>query len=690
MTGLIGKSFAGLRVERSLGRGAVGEVFEVLEVATRRRLALKLLSSGPQANSVALDRFKREGLALAALSHPNVLQVHSVGSWRGHPYVVTELLTGGDLDGLVREGRLSLERALTLLEGIAAGVAAIHSAGYVHRDLKPANVLLSRDGRVKVADFGLAYDLDGASLTKTGHMLGTPAYMAPEVLGGERARDARVDVYSLGILGYELLTGVIPHEYTSFVAFALRRSRGGACDPRQDDPSVPEGIARVIRMATEPDPSARPPHAGEFLRLLRAAREAPPGGERARKRWRSLWAGLTLIVTVCVAGLVIAGPLRARPAGEETTEVATPKPRARASQSASPGGGSTPTNPPKNWRLNEISRVTVRETTALGDSWRFCSAVVRGDRIYALAETEGVECRLVCYDLDLAEVWSAPCGVQGEVEVAAWSRGRLALATGAGVARVDLDSRRAQVSPLTQEVATSLHWDGEERLLVGTREGGVLVVEEAGSVRELGRLDEPVVQLAPGAAGTINIVAGTNRGALGGYVPLQWSSGQASQLLSDRFFGVPLSLHTCASSSLAIGTSDRELFLVSTVGPHTKRRPLTDPLASKRSTTEFIDSYELDPRGPTLPAHGGPVHAVSSAAEFLFSAARVGQPLQTRVAQALQTGELHVWCLESGDLLARLDLPGAVNTLDAMERAGGVLVVVSQVYMLQLLRWGPR
>lgn len=256
----------------------MGEVYEVTEEATGRHLALKLIGEGALPSATDVERFKRERESLGAVNHPNVLRVHAAGSWRGRPYLLTELLTGGDLASLLDRGGLDRERALVLFEQVVAGVAALHAAGITHRDIKPSNLLLTEDDRVKVADLGLAVENDSGrleALTQTHAMIGTPAYMSPEALRGKRIREASTDVYALGILGYEMLTGKIPHQAEHFASFMVQRSRSGPCDPRSEDPSIEAHVADAIRQATHPDLAQRYPDARALLRGLRATPPAP-------------------------------------------------------------------------------------------------------------------------------------------------------------------------------------------------------------------------------------------------------------------------------------------------------------------------------------------------------------------------------------------------------------------------------
>ncbi|MCW8141252.1 MAG: serine/threonine protein kinase, partial [Planctomycetota bacterium] len=241
------------RLLRRLGAGASGCVFEAEDPAAGRRVALKLLIAGA-IQPDTLERFRREREALARVDHPHVLRVHAAGSWQGRPYLVTELLPGRTLSAVLGAGPVGLEAATRYALEVAEGLGALHAAGLIHRDIKPANVLLDEAGACKVADLGLAFCEGDRALTATGTLLGTPTYMSPEALAGKVVRDPSADVYSLGVLFYELLTGRPPHEGHNVFALAHARLEEPAPDPRVHAPGLPRGVAAVCRQALDVDP----------------------------------------------------------------------------------------------------------------------------------------------------------------------------------------------------------------------------------------------------------------------------------------------------------------------------------------------------------------------------------------------------------------------------------------------------
>ncbi|MFW6175736.1 MAG: serine/threonine-protein kinase, partial [Acidobacteriota bacterium] len=199
-------------VEEEIARGGMGHVYRARDVRLDRRVALKFLARSPASEAPAEEasrRFLEEARTASALDHPNVCTIHDVGAWRGRTFLAMTYYPGRTLQDRLAEGPLPVDEAVHVAVQVARGLAAAHAEGIVHRDVKPGNVLLSEGGPVKVLDFGLASHPGRRRLTRTGLALGTPGFMAPEQLRGERASPA-TDVWAVGVLLYEMLAGRHP------------------------------------------------------------------------------------------------------------------------------------------------------------------------------------------------------------------------------------------------------------------------------------------------------------------------------------------------------------------------------------------------------------------------------------------------------------------------------------------------
>jgi eukaryotic-like serine/threonine-protein kinase len=258
------------RLEERLARGGMSTVYAATDLRLDRTVAVKVMAEHLAHDPAFVDRFTREARATAMLSHVNVVSVSDQGSDQGLVYLVMELVRGRTLRDLLQaRGRLTVGEAFAVLEPVLAGLTAAHRAGIAHRDVKPENVLISTDGQVKVADFGLARAVAGTGQTSHtgGVLIGTVAYLSPEQL--ERGRsDARSDVYAAGILFYELLTGHPPYAGDSALAVAYQHVHHDVPAPSSEAPGVPWQVDELVARTTRRDPAARPLDAGAFLAEL--------------------------------------------------------------------------------------------------------------------------------------------------------------------------------------------------------------------------------------------------------------------------------------------------------------------------------------------------------------------------------------------------------------------------------------
>lgn len=248
------------RLESRIATGGMGEVWRARDTVLDRPVAVKLLRPEYAGQPETLARFRAEARHAGAVSHPNIAQVYDYGEAAPPhpPFLVMELVDGPSLAGELTHGPVHPARAMDVLAQAAAGLAAAHAAGVVHRDIKPGNLLLGPDGTVKISDFGIAHAADSAPLTRTGLLIGTAAYLAPERAAGRQA-SAASDLYSLGVVGYECLSGSPPFQGPPLEVAAAHQQ--GKLPPLP--PAVPPPAAAVITRLTARDPADRPASAAE-------------------------------------------------------------------------------------------------------------------------------------------------------------------------------------------------------------------------------------------------------------------------------------------------------------------------------------------------------------------------------------------------------------------------------------------
>jgi hypothetical protein len=277
----------GYEIGELLGRGGMGLVFQARQKALKRTVALKLIVSGAHAGAVERARFRTEAEAAARLDHPGIVQIYEVGEQAGCPYLALEYVSGGNLAERLDGAPMAPRRAAQLLLDLARAVQHAHEQGIVHRDLKPANVLLTETGAAKIGDFGLAKLLDvEEGHTQTGTVLGSPSYMAPEQAEGKvRAIGPATDVYALGAILYEMLTGRPPFLGASFLETIDQVRTHEPAPPQTLQPKVPADLATISLKCLEKDPQERYPSAAALAHDL----DLFLRGEAVAVRKSSLW-----------------------------------------------------------------------------------------------------------------------------------------------------------------------------------------------------------------------------------------------------------------------------------------------------------------------------------------------------------------------------------------------------------------
>jgi serine/threonine-protein kinase len=354
------------RLEEQIGSGGMSTVYRAFDEVLERSVAIKVMHASIAEDGIQLERFRREARTAAKLSHPHVVTVIDAGEDDGHPFIVLEYVEGETLKDRIRRcGPLPVAEAVAYAIEVGRALTAAHGERLVHRDVKPQNVLIDPEGRAKVTDFGISMSLDQVGLTATGRVLGTTDYVSPEQALGEAVTE-QSDVYSLGVVLFEMLTGHVPFRAESQVGVAMKHVREPLPDVQRERPEISAALAAVVEHATAKQTANRFPTVEHMLAdleqalAIEVARGGHPTGEATsviralpRKsaaivpaRWRSprLWAAMLALATIAAAMVIVALALRTQ---EDKRTVAGPPPPAKpaanvelsAAQDFDPGGG---------------------------------------------------------------------------------------------------------------------------------------------------------------------------------------------------------------------------------------------------------------------------------------------------------------------------------------------------------------
>jgi len=381
MTDILGR----YRLERRLGLGGMSTVHEALDLRLQRPVAVKLLADHLADDATFVSRFQREALSAARLVHPNIVQVFDSGldPETGQHFIVMEYVAGPSMAEVLRDrGYLAVPEAVDIVGQACQGLDYAHRQGVVHRDVKPGNLLRSPDGVIKLADFGIAKAAEQSSITQVGSVLGTAAYLAPEQAQGDPATP-QSDLYSLGVVTYQLLAGRLPYEADSLSELVLRQQQGSPTPLDQLNGEVPHTLSEAVQVALAMQPGGRYPSARAMGEALQDAAKgiAPPTGLLGETfEWET---SPTSVVSRTEA-------TRAVPAAGDVRRL-EPVPARRPPRTAPPGGRE-PSRPAARSRRSPLRALTILLILVL------LGAGIAVAAIATTGNTRSVQLRQVVYD----------------------------------------------------------------------------------------------------------------------------------------------------------------------------------------------------------------------------------------------------------------------------------------------------
>jgi serine/threonine protein kinase len=273
-----GTVVAGYRTDGVLGEGGMGVVYEATQLSLDRKVALKIVATGLSADAAFRARFRREGLIQARVEHPNIVTVYEAGEDKGLLFLAMRLVRGASLNDIMRSGALDAPRTLRILHAVAGALDSAHDAGLIHRDVKPHNILVGARDYPYLADFGITKAVNDTGLTRTGQFMGSLDYMAPEQIRGEQAT-AACDIYALGAVLFECLTGVVPFASESEAAVLYAHIAEPAPKISEHRPELPEALDEVIASAMAKEPAARPQTAAALIEAAESCFTSGPVAE---------------------------------------------------------------------------------------------------------------------------------------------------------------------------------------------------------------------------------------------------------------------------------------------------------------------------------------------------------------------------------------------------------------------------
>lgn len=282
-----GSTFANrYQIIEELGKGGMGRVYKAVDTEVNEKMAIKLIKPEIAANMKIIERFRNELKFARKIRHKNVCQMYDLNKDKGSYYITMEYVSGEDLKTLINKmGQLSAGQALTIAHQICDGLTEAHKIGVVHRDLKPQNIMIDRGGDARIMDFGIARSLKGKGITDAGVMIGTPEYMSPEQVEGKEV-DQRSDIYSLGVILYEMATGQRPFSGDTLQSITAKQRQGIPAAPHTLNPEIPESLGRIILKCLETERTDRWQRAEELVTALKTAGQ-PPAEQSGKSDWKT-------------------------------------------------------------------------------------------------------------------------------------------------------------------------------------------------------------------------------------------------------------------------------------------------------------------------------------------------------------------------------------------------------------------
>lgn len=276
-----GSTFAGrYQIIEEIGKGGMGRVYKTQDIELKEKVALKLIKPEISADKKTVERFQNELKFARKIVHRNVGRMYDLGKEEGSYYITMEYVEGQDLRGMIRQSKqLTIGTAISIAKQMSEGLAEAHRLGVIHRDLKPSNIMIDMDGNSRIMDFGIARSIEGKGITGAGVMIGTPEYMPPEQAEAKEV-DQRSDIYSLGIILYEMVTGRVPFEGDTALSIAMKHKGEEPKDPKEYNAQIPEDLSRVIIRCMEKDKGNRYQSAGEVHSELENIEKGIPATEK--------------------------------------------------------------------------------------------------------------------------------------------------------------------------------------------------------------------------------------------------------------------------------------------------------------------------------------------------------------------------------------------------------------------------